>query len=89
MGARPDGTKELIADGDGYRESAESWSAVLRDPSRRGMRAPALAIADNPRFSAAVRDVWPETRAQCDWVHRIANVLDKLPKRFSHRRRPR
>ena len=83
MGARPDGTKELIAVEDGYRESAESWSAVLRDLSRRGMRAPALAIGDGALgFWAAVRDVWPETRAQRDWVHRIANVLDKLPKRL-------
>jgi putative transposase len=83
MGARPDGTKELIAVEDGYRESAESWGAVLRDLNRRGMRAPALAIGDGALgFWAAVRDVWPETRAQPDWVHRIANVLDKLPKRL-------
>jgi putative transposase len=83
MGARPDGTKELIAVEDGYRESAESWGAVLRDLKRRGMRAPILAIGDGALgFWAAVRDVWPETRAQRDWVHRIANVLDKLPKRM-------
>jgi len=83
MGARPDGTKELIAVEDGYRESAESWGAVLRDLRRRGMRAPVLAIGDGALgFWAAVRDVWPETRAQRDWVHRIANVLDKLPKRL-------
>ena len=83
MGARPDGTKELIAVEDGYRESAESWGSVLRDLKRRGMRAPVLAIGDGALgFWAAVRDVWPETRAQRDWVHRIANVLDKLPKRL-------
>lgn len=86
IGARPDGTKELIAVEDGYRESTESWAAVLRDLTRRGMRAPALAIGDGALgFWAAVRDVWPETREQRDWVHRIANVLDKLPKRLQAR----
>jgi putative transposase len=86
IGARPDGTKELIAVEDGYRESAESWAAVLRDLKRQGMRAPALAIGDGALgFWAAVRDVWPETREQRDWVHRIMNVLDKLPKRLQAR----
>ena len=83
IGAHPDGTKALIAVEDGYRESAESRSAVLRDLSRRGMGAPAVAIGDGALgFWAAVRDVWPETRAQRDWVHRIANVLNKLAKRL-------
>ncbi|MEX1182355.1 MAG: IS256 family transposase [Gemmatimonadota bacterium] len=83
LGARPDGTKELIAVEDGFRESAESWRAVLRDLKRRGMRAPELAIGDGSLgFWAAVRDVWPETREQRDWVHRMGNVLDKLPKRL-------
>lgn len=83
MGVRPDGTKELIAIEDGFRESTESWAAVLRDLKRRGMRAPELAIGDGALgFWAAVRDVWPDTREQRDWVHRIANVLDKLPKRL-------
>jgi putative transposase len=86
MGARPDGTKELIAVEDGYRESTESWAAVLRDLKQRGMQTPALAIGDGALgFWAAVRDVWPETREQRDWVHRIANVLDKLPKRLQPR----
>jgi putative transposase len=86
IGARPDGTKELIAVEDGYRESTESWAAVLRDLKRQGMQAPALAIGDGALgFWAAVRDVWPETREQRDWVHRIANVLDKLPKRLQAR----
>lgn len=83
LGARPDGTNELIAVEDGYRESTESWAELLRDLGRRGMRAPALAIEDGALgFWAAVRDVWPETREQQDWVHRIVNVLDKLPKRL-------
>ncbi len=82
LGARADGTKELIAVEDGYRESTESWSAVLRDLKRRGLRAPVVAIGDGALgFWAAVREVWPETREQRDWVHRLANVLDKLPKR--------
>lgn len=83
LGARADGTKELIAVEDGYRESTESWLSVLRDLKRRGMRAPVLAIGDGALgFWAAVREVWPETREQRDWVHRVANVLDKLPKRL-------
>ena len=86
LGARPDGTKELIAVEDGYRESAESWAALLRDLKRRGMRAPELAVGDGALgFWAAVRDVWPETREQRDWVHVIGNVVDKLPKRLQGR----
>ena len=83
IGARPDGTKEVIAVEDGYRESTESWLTVLRDLNRRGMRAPVIAVADRALgFWAAARDVWPETQAETCWVHRIANVLDKLPKRL-------
>jgi transposase-like protein len=80
LGVRPDGTKELIAVEDGYRESTESWAVLLRDLQRRGMRAPAVAVGDGALgFWAAVRDVWPEARAQRDWCHKIANILDKLP----------
>jgi transposase-like protein len=83
IGARPDGTKELVAVEDGYRESTESWRTVLRDLKRRGMQAPAVAVGDGALgFWAAVRDVWPETREQRDWCHKLANVLDKLPKRL-------
>lgn len=83
IGVRPDGTKELIAVEDGYRESTDSWAALLRDLVRRGMRAPLVAVGDGALgFWAAVRDVWPETRAQRDWCHKMANVLDKLPKRL-------
>jgi len=86
IGARPDGNKELIAVEDGFRESTESWAAVLRNLKRRGMRAPALVIGDGALgLWAAVRDVWPETREQRDWVHRITNVADKLPKRLQER----
>lgn len=83
IGVRPDGTKELIAIEDGYRESQESWASLLRDLSRRGMQAPVLAVGDGALgFWSALRDVWPETREQTCWVHRLANVLDKLPKRL-------
>jgi transposase-like protein len=83
VGVRPDGTKEVIAIEDGYRESTESWLAVLRDLKTRGMPAPAVAIGDGALgFWAALREVWPETRGQRCWVHRIANVLDKLPTRL-------
>jgi len=68
------------------RESTESWAALLRDLKRRGMRAPVLAVGDGALgFWAAVREVWPETREQRCWVHRLANVLDKLPKRLQGR----
>jgi transposase-like protein len=81
IGVRPDGTKERIAVEDGYRESTESWRALLRDLKRRGMRAPVLAVGDGALgFWAAVRDVWPETRQQRDWCHKLANILDRLPK---------
>jgi len=83
IGVRPDGTKELIAIEDGYRESTENWASLLRSLKRRGMRMPMLAIGDGALgFWAALRDVWPETRGQRCWVHRIANVLAKLPKRL-------
>ena len=86
IGVRPDGTKELIAIEDGYRESTESWATVLRGLKRRGMRAPVLAVGDGALgFWKALRDVWPETKEQRCWVHRIANVLDKLPKRLHAR----
>jgi len=81
VGVRLDGTKELVAIRDGYRESKESWADLLRDLKRRGMPAPVLAIGDGALgFWGAVRDVWPQTRHQRDWFHKAANVLDALPK---------
>ena len=74
---------EPIAVENGYRESAESWPSVLRDLKRRGLRAPVLAIGDGALgLWRAVRDVWPETREQRCRVHRLKNVLQKLPKRL-------
>jgi putative transposase len=81
VGARVDGTKELVALADGYRESTESWAELLRNLKKRGMRAPVLAIGDGALgFWAAARDVFPETRHQRDWVHKTSNVLDAMPK---------
>jgi transposase-like protein len=83
IGVRADGTKELVAVEDGYRESTDSWATVLRDLKRRGLRAPVVAVGDSALgFWAAVGAVWPETREQRCWVHRLANVLDKLPTRL-------
>ena len=65
IGVRPDGTKELIALKDGYRESTESWASLLRSAQGRGMQAPALAVGDGALgFWASVGEVWPETREQ-------------------------
>ncbi|MFD9043900.1 IS256 family transposase [Streptomyces bottropensis] len=81
MGVRADGTKELIAMSDGYRESADSWADLLRDCQRRGMRAPELAVGDGALGSSkALAEVFPETRHQRCWVHKIANVANALPK---------
>jgi len=81
IGVRADGTKELIALADGFREFTESWADLLRSCKRRGMRAPVLAVGDGALgFWAAVREVFPETREQRCWFHKIANVLNCLPK---------
>lgn len=81
IGVRPDGKKELIALADGHRESTESWADLLRSTKRRGMRAPVLAAGDGALgFWAALRDVFPETKEQRCWFHKIANVLNALPK---------
>ncbi len=81
VGVRVDGTKELVAITDGYRESTESWADLLRDLKRRGMGAPVLAVGDGALgFWGALREVFPATRAQRCWVHKVANCLNALPK---------
>lgn len=81
IGVRADGTKELVALTDGFRESSQSWADLLRDCQRRGMAAPVLAMGDGALgFWKAVRDVFPETREQRCWFHKSANVLAALPK---------
>jgi putative transposase len=86
IGARANGEKELLAVEDGYRESAESWKTLLRDLKRRGMPAPVVAVGDGALgFWAAAREVWPATREQACWCHKLGNVLDKLPPRLQPR----
>jgi transposase-like protein len=81
IGVRSNGAKELVAVADGLRESTESWAELLRDLRRRGMQAPVLAVGDGALgLWAALRDVFPATRAQRCWVHKTANVLAALPK---------
>ncbi|MEA2023523.1 MAG: IS256 family transposase [Actinomycetota bacterium] len=83
IGVRSDGTKELLACSDGYRESTESWADVLRDLKARGMTAPAVAVGDGALgFWSALGDVFPETAEQRCWVHKTANILNVLPKRL-------
>jgi putative transposase len=82
LGATADGTKELLAIQDGQRESEQSWKELLLDVQARGLTIdPKLAIGDGALgFWKAVRQVWPDVREQRCWVHKTANVLDKLPK---------
>lgn len=82
MGATADGKKELIAVVDGYRESKQSWYELLIDVKQRGLAlAPLLVTGDGALgFWAALPEVFPETRSQRCWVHKTANVLNKMPK---------
>jgi transposase-like protein len=82
IGATPEGKKELIGFTDGMRESAQSWRDLLLDLKRRGLAAaPELAVADGALgFWKALGEVWPTTREQRCWVHKTANVLNRLPK---------
>jgi transposase-like protein len=82
IGATPEGKKELVGLIDGVRESAQSWKELLLDLKRRGLAIGAeLAVADGALgFWKALAEVWPKTREQRCWVHKTANVLNKLPK---------
>ena len=81
VGVRADGTKELVAVADGERESGDAWAELLRDCRRRGMRAPVVMVGDGALgLWRALREVFPETREQRCWVHKVANVLGALPK---------
>src|SRR5690606_11875174 len=82
IGALADGTKELVAVVDGYRESKQSWYELLVDLRQRGLTlAPRLAVGDGALgFWAALPEVLPGTRQQRCWVHKTANVLNKMPK---------
>jgi transposase-like protein len=86
LGVRRDGTKELIALEDGYRESEEAWLTLLRRLKKSGMLAPALAVGDGALgFWKALAEVYPETQQQRCWVHKLRNVLDKLPDRLQEK----
>lgn len=82
MGATAEGEKELIAVIDGYRESKQSWMELLLDLKQRGLTIdPKLAIGDGALgFWAALREVYTKSREQRCWVHKTANVLNKMPK---------
>lgn len=82
IGATPEGKKELIGFTDGARESAQDWRELLLDLKRRGLAiSPKLAVADGGLgFWKALGEIWPTTREQRCWVHKTANVLNKLPK---------
>ena len=82
MGATADGKKELIAMTDGYRESTQSWRELLLDVKNRGLsQAPEVATGDGALgFWAALREIFPTTKEQRCWVHKTANVLNKMPK---------
>lgn len=84
VGAREDGTKELLTIADGERESEHSWKAVLLDLKSRGLTVPPkLAVADGAMgFWPALEQVWPSCQRQRCWVHKTVNVLDKLPKKL-------
>lgn len=82
MGALADGTKELLAVVDGERESKLSWIDLLRNLTAHGLKeGPFIAVGDGGLgFWAAMAEEYPETQEQRCWVHKTANVLDKLPK---------
>jgi transposase-like protein len=82
LGATPEGKKKVIGFTDGYRESTQSWRELLLDFKARGLvLAPSLATGDGGMgFWAALREVFPLTFQQRCWVHKTANILNKLPK---------
>ncbi len=82
IAATPEGKKELVGFIDGARESAHDWRELLLDLKRHGLAsAPELVVADGALgFWKALGEVWPTTREQRCWVHKTANVLNKLPK---------
>jgi putative transposase len=74
--------KHLLALEEGYRESKESWLALLRQLKRRGMNEPAIAVGDGGLgFWSAASEVWRLTREQRCWLHKVRNILDKLAQR--------
>ena len=82
IGATPEGKKELVGFQVGVRESAQSWRELLVDVKRRGLGlAPEIAVGDGALgFWHALDEIFPGTRHQRCWVHKTANVLNKVPK---------
>jgi transposase-like protein len=81
VGVRADGRKELVAVADGTRESTDDWAELLRGLRRRGMRAPVVMVGDGALgLWRALREVFPATREQKCWQHKVRNVLGALPK---------
>ena len=80
LGATPEGKKELVGFQTGVRESAQSWRELLVDIKRRGLEiTPDLAVGDGALgFWKAIEEVFPGTRHQRCWVHKVANVLNKV-----------
>jgi transposase-like protein len=87
IGAGKDGKKELVAVQDGFRESKESWQSLIRDLKKRGLKkGPKLAVGDGHLgFWAAQEEEIPESKEQICWVHKTANVLDRLPESLQGR----
>ena len=77
-----DGRKIFVALEPGYRESRESWGAMLRNLKKRGLGAPRLVIGDGHLgIWGALREIYPEVDEQRCWNHRIVNILDRVPKK--------
>lgn len=80
VGLNRKGRKEILALEEGYRESAESWKEVLRSLKRRGVDWIGLTIADGSLgLWNALRDIFPHSRRQRCFVHKMRNILDKIP----------
>jgi transposase-like protein len=81
-GATPEGRKELVGFQVGIRESAQSWRELLVDLKARGLAvAPEIAVGDGALgFWKALDEVWPTARPQRCWLHKTANILNKVPK---------
>jgi transposase-like protein len=81
IGADLLGKKHLLTMREGFRESTDSWYHCLTDLKKRGLNEPALALADGGLgFWAALPKVWRQTKEQLCWLHKMRNILDKLPK---------
>lgn len=87
IGVTEQGTKELVAVSDGYRESSASWEELLTSLRQRGLTcSPKLSVGDGALgFWNALSKIYPESRHQRCWVHKTANILNKLPKSMQPR----